>query len=890
VEAIQSSHRAITATIRAVTAVSSTARVWILTAALVAATAAILAAGALSLAPPLGARDLLIFLVAALYFSAERFPVHLTIRHDTHSFSLNEVPLVVGLFFLAPHEIVLAQALGAGIALAVHRRQGPTKLAFNLANFAFATCVAATLFHTLLRAEDPLGPWGWLASFAAAIVADQLSGLGVSVVILLTSGERPRFGEASGVGLLYTFVDTCLALVAVIVIHEREESAWLLLVLGVTTVFGFRLYQDERVKRENLLALEHSTQRLQETLSTDQIQTVLLGRVRAMFNARTAALVLDAAGGLPASLIVLGPDDDARPRVEPDAERAACLMALARECERGRRLERDGPGTEDREWLERLGLSDAIIAPMRDGDRISGMLIAGERMGNVDTFSAEHLTLLETLANHAAIALKNGYLVDCLRAEADRNEYQARHDALTGLANRTLFHERLAETLSADDTGCAVLLLDVDRFKEVNDTLGHHNGDLVLQEIAHRLLESLGPERLVARFSGDEFGLLVRAVFDPGTTEDLAVAAARAVAAAFAAPFRVGALAIPLSASVGIALSPDHGRTVEGLIRRADVAMYVAKQDRTGFAVYRPDRDQYSSAKLALVTDLGDTITAGELNVVYQMQIESATGRVEGAEALCRWRHPVLGDIRPDEFVALAEHAGLIDGLSDFVLRRSVRDVLAWRRRWPDLRVSVNVSPRTLVDSRFARLVDTVLTQSSLPPSALTLEVTEAAIVGDIDQVETALRALSVLGCPIAIDDFGTGYSSFSYMRRLPFDELKVDRSFVQSMLTDSDARTIVEVAVDLGHCLGKRVVAEGVETREAADRLRELGCDTLQGYWISRPISTDAYMAAVDVRSRELQPAKARAARRPRSTAPAVPPARAWRDRIPVPVRTVRY
>jgi diguanylate cyclase len=439
-----------------------------------------------------------------------------------------------------------------------------------------------------------------------------------------------------------------------------------------------------------------------------------------------------------------------------------------------------------------------------------------------------------------------------LRAEAQLNDFQARHDTLTDLPNRTLFRERLDDVLVAGESRCAVLLLDVDRFKEINDTLGHHNGDKLLAEMAVRLTQNVGPAGLVARLSGDEYAVLVvQPTTDHGSIEAHAVEVARTIASAFASPFQIEGLELVMTASIGISLSPDHGLTADTLIRRADVAMYNAKRDHgAGFEVYRADRDEYSAARLALVADLRNAVDGDQIEVAYQMQVDAATGNVEGAEALVRWRHPVRGVLPPLAFVGLAEHAGLIRGLTERVLRLAVHDAVEWRRRWPNLRVAVNIAPRTLLDPTLPPLVRQVLAEHALPPSALTLEVTESAIVDNAHRVEEALRDLTSLGCTIAIDDFGTGYSSFSYLRRLSIHELKIDRLFVQGMTTDASDLAIVELTVDLGHRLGKRVVAEGVETDQQAEGLVRAGCDVLQGFLFSLPVSSEAFMDAVEARA----------------------------------------
>jgi diguanylate cyclase (GGDEF)-like protein len=610
------------------------------------------------------------------------------------------------------------------------------------------------------------------------------------------------------------------------------------------------MYQDERLKREALGSLQDSTRRLQEVFETDSLAPTLLRQVRDMFNVRVAALVLFEGGPLPAAVTRLDLDDMltsfevARlPGVEELVKVAGSQpggMVVGRPVEGTAlyALQGDSPG-------------DALVAALRDGDAVRGVLVAGDRIANAGPFRADQVSLFETLANHAAVALRNRYLVDRLRAEAQVNDHQARHDALTELPNRTLFHERLDAMLDGGATPCAVVLLDIDRFKEVNDTLGHYNGDRLLMEVAARLIEIVGPAGMVARLSGDEFAVLL-AGHGTGhaSIEEHAVEVARLVGTSFTTPFLIEGLELVMSASIGISLSPVHGSTADALIRRADVAMYNAKSERgTGYEVYHADRDRYSAARLALVGDLRTAVESDQIEVVYQMQVDAVTGRVAGAEALARWRHPVLGVLSPLEFIGLAEHAGLIRPLTECVLRLAVRDAARWRQRWPTLRIAVNLSPRSLLDPALPPLIRGLLAEHDLPPSALTLEVTESAIVGDERRVHVALLDLTSLGCDISIDDFGTGYSSFSYLRRLSVHELKVDRSFVGGMLTDASDRAIVELTIDLGHRLGKRVVAEGVETDRDAELLAEMGCDILQGYLISRPVSCAAFEEALVAR-----------------------------------------
>ena len=831
--------------------VGTHAGVWSLTLVLGLVAATILAPGVAAAPSPLAIPIPTAALVAVLYLLAERFPVHLRVRRETHTFSVTEIPLVVGLFFMTPLAIVLAQALGAGVALVVHRRQRVMKLAFNLANFACSTAGAAWVFHLVLGSQDPHGPTGLVAAYAAAVTADQVSGLGVALAIWLSGGPRPDVREHVGIATVYTFVDASLALVAVIVLTAQPDRLWLLAVPVVTTVVGFRLYQDERLKRESLGSLQESTRVLQDVFDTENVSNVLLRQVRDMFSVRVAALVVFRGGPMHPGIATLDIDgvfSSMDGTVVDGLPELATLVGS----EAGARIV-DGSKTEaSLPWMRGNAPEGAMVAPLRDGDAVRGLLVAAGRLTNAGPFHPVDVSLFETLANHAAVAMKNSYLVDRLRAEARQTAHQAAHDMLTGLPNRTLFRDRLDAALRGGDGRCAVLLLDVDRFKEVNDTLGHHNGDRLLQAMAARLTGSVADAGLVARLSGDEYAVLVTwRIGDPGSVEERAVAVARTIASDLSLPFEVEGLALVMSASIGIAVSPEHGQTSDVLIRRADVAMYNAKRDHGGFEIYRPERDEYSAARLALVADLRAAVEADQIEVAYQLQVDAATGGVTGAEALVRWRHPVRGVIMPLAFVDLAEHAGLIRPLTERVLWIAVRDAVVWRRRWPELTVAVNLSPRLLLDTTLTPLVRRVLAEHGLPPSALTIEVTESAILDSTSRVEDALRDLTSLGCGISIDDFGTGYSSFSYLRRLSIDELKVDRSFVQGMATDESDRAIVELTIDLGHRLGKRVVAEGVETDLQAEHLTRLGCDVLQGYLLSRPITHEAFMEAVESRAR---------------------------------------
>jgi diguanylate cyclase (GGDEF)-like protein/PAS domain S-box-containing protein len=423
------------------------------------------------------------------------------------------------------------------------------------------------------------------------------------------------------------------------------------------------------------------------------------------------------------------------------------------------------------------------------------------------------------------------------RAESELR-HLALHDGLTGLPNRTLFRNRLEQALARSGrsgTPFCVLLMDLDRFKEVNDTLGHQTGDALLHELGERLLSCVRPGDTIARLGGDEFAFLLD---DVQAAEALEVV--DRIQLALAEPFELQRLLLDVEASVGIVLFPDHGDAVDLLLQRADVAMYAAKRGGSRFAFYDPGADDHSPARLTMMGDLRRAIEERELVLHYQPQIALATGAVVGVEALLRWRHPLRGLLSPDEFVPIAERSGLMHQLTRYVIDEALRQRARWARAGVELRVAVNASMRNCVDAAFPADVAGLLERHGVPATALELEITEHAVITDGFRAKAVLEALSRTGVAIAIDDFGTGYSSLAFLRRLPLEAIKIDRSFVAAMTTDRDDEVIVASTIDLARNLGLRVVAEGVESAAVVDSLRVLGCDIAQGYHFARPVPAD--------------------------------------------------
>ena len=470
--------------------------------------------------------------------------------------------------------------------------------------------------------------------------------------------------------------------------------------------------------------------------------------------------------------------------------------------------------------------NEAMAVATRSERGLLGTIVLGAPAER--SFSVEDLRLLEALASHAAVSLENSRLVGQLR-------YDSHHDQLTGLPNRSRFNELIADLPRPS----AVLLTDLDRFKEINDTLGHQYGDLLLTSVARRICDEIGHRGIVARLGGDEFGVLL-----PQTGSGDAAQIAVSLLTAIERPLQIGELELEITASIGVAVAQDNEDEGGVLLQRADVAMYSAKEAHSGWELYSSERDHYSPRRLTLAGELRRAIETGELEVHFQPKAELATGKIKGMEALVRWRHPRYGIIGPDHFIPVAESAGLIRPLTAFVLVTSLDNQRELRRLGYDLEVAVNLSVRSVLDVNLPNQVAQVLRERGVPPSSLTFEITEGSVMADPARTIGILGRLSQLGVSISVDDFGTGYSSLSYLKRLPATEVKIDRSFVAGMLTNDSDRAIVRSTVDLARNLGLRAVAEGVEDRATWDELSSLGCDYAQGYFVSPPLPVDELRA----------------------------------------------
>ena len=779
-----------------------------------------------------GSPHVSLLLLAALFAVGGLLVFHLEFRDEAHSFLLSEVPLVLGLFLVDPWVLVTARLLGEAGALLLHPRQPWVKLVMNFSLW-LAECVVAMTVLQLLGSPSATTPSGWAAVFVAVMAADALGNAAVYLVIRW-HGARPQLAPLAIAAVTTAVCNTSLGVLALLLVHVHVASLVVLGVLGLALFLAYRGYTDLHQRHASLQLLHDFGQATAGALRPDDVAEAMLHHARRLLRTEVAELVLLPADGPGARLTLAGVGPMVTAALGDDASLFQPVLAAGGPVVVGR----GGPSGPLDSYLAELGTKDALLVAVELGGGARAVFAVSGRLADVSTLDDEDARLFATLATHAAAALEKGRLIDRLRDEARRREHQALHDALTGLPNRASFQEQAAGTLTACRAAerVAVLLMDLDQFKQVNDTLGHQTGDELLQEVARRLRSTTRDGDFSARLGGDEFVVLVRA----GTDDGSVLATARRIADAVQAPVELRGMRLDVRVSMGIAVFPEHGSDVHDLLQRADVAMYAAKSLQDGPQLYRQETDQNTPRRLQLATDLRQAIERGEVVVHYQPQADLVTTAVTGVEALCRWTHPRHGPVSPDEFIPVAEQTGLITPLTLHVVSDALSRCRRWQRAGHDLGVSVNVSARSLLDSGFVDDVLDLVRSSGLRPDLLTLEITESSIMSDTHRTLSLLQRLAAFGVRLSVDDFGTGYSSLAYLQQLPVHELKVDKAFVYDVGSDGSSRTIVRSVVDLGHSLGLLVVAEGVEDEAAWHQLQRLGCDRAQGYLLSRPMSGD--------------------------------------------------
>jgi diguanylate cyclase (GGDEF)-like protein len=771
------------------------------------------------------------WLLLLVFAAAELSVVHVEIRREAHTFTFSEVALVLALLYADAPDLLVLRTVAACAVLLLVDRVSVLKLVFNLILFLVENCVLLLVFSALGGTTGVLDAQTWLAALVAAATTSAFGAVAVWAVIRVNGGDaRPR-EELLAAGA-FAASNGCLAAVTAALIAVDRWALVPLAIVVVVVVMAYRRHNRLSRRFAGLQALHAFTKATGEAVTSQQeVIAIVLESSRRAVGAGSAVLLLRSP-----------PDGDwtqvAQPRTVgfPDVLRRRLL-----DDPRALVLTGDTDDADLRTALDEMAVPAAVVAPLLAGEDMVGALLIADRLRG--TFEADDARLLSALAAQAAVALDRGRLIQQVHEQALAREHDALHDALTGLPNRVLFGAELERELGASrqaDSRTAILLLDLDQFKEVNDTLGHHTGDQVLREAARRAVETVGQRGMVARLGGDEFAVLLPRLVSEQEATDLA----RRLDARITTPIRVTQLSLAVGASIGVAICPDHGDDGETLLQRADVAMYASKRAREHVVVYDAETDWSSPARLRLAADLRNALARGKLQVWYQPIAHVTDLTVGSVEALLRWSHPELGVMNPEDFIPIAERTGLIGPLTDYVLNSALQQSTRWHDAGHDIRIAVNLSVHALADRRWPAVVLAMLKAHSVPPSRLSFEITESGIMVEPERMTAVLTQLAESGLRLSVDDFGTGHSSLAYLQRLPVHDVKIDKSFVGPMAVDPGAACIVRSVVDLAHNLGLRTIAEGVEDQATLDALLKMGCDYLQGFHLAGPMPGDLLMA----------------------------------------------
>jgi diguanylate cyclase (GGDEF)-like protein len=620
------------------------------------------------------------------------------------------------------------------------------------------------------------------------------------------------------------------ALVILIVLDVDGRAAVLLAVLCAVLLVAYRGYAKSYRQHASLRRVYAFSRLLELVRSADAPLDAALNEARDVLNASRITLRL--VGENPLSLSV---DGDGHVSTPPDLDEDDPVATRARNSRSGVLL----AGKRAEAALATRDAREIIAVPLRSGPNALGHLEFSDRQNSLSHYTAEDVQVADSLATRLTAAIENQDLVARLR-------HAAYHDQLTRLPTRAKLSQHVDALIAEGGGGVVALVqLDLDRFKEVNDSLGHTWGDELLVLVGRRLTASSPEGAMVARVGADEFAVACRM---PGA--GAAAELAKDLRAAVSQSYPLAGLTIDAAATVGVTLAPDHGDDGPTLMRRVDVALSHAKKVDRHVTVYDPSMEQESLQRLRLVTELRAALASGQVVVRYQPKVNLRSRELVGVESLVRWIHPEFGEVAPDRFVPLAERTGLIGVLTDHVLRASLAQCRQWLDRDLRIPVAVNLSARTLSDAEFPERVAGMLREYEVPPEMLSFELTESSVMSDPDRMKPVLHRLHALGTGLSIDDFGTGYSSLSQLRRLPVDEVKIDKEFVFTMGTDLGDLAIVRAIIELGHSLGLRVVAEGVEDELARDLLAGNDCDVIQGYLVSRALDPDRLDAWLSART----------------------------------------
>jgi diguanylate cyclase (GGDEF)-like protein len=779
-------------------------------------------------------------LALAFYF-AEVFVVHLQFRKQAHTLSLTEIGLTLGLLLSAPRALLIGQLAGTLVALIVTRWKSQrqlVKFAFNLAELPLCSGVALVIFRSLAEPGDS-APHIWALVLFACAVAHVLGILLVSAVIAIAEErfQAPQLLRTlltSTVGALAT---ASLGLAVVELLAVRPLAVVLLVVPVLACVAAFRGYMEQREQREHVEFLYESMRATQGAPEFGLAVGQLLVAARRLLRAEYAEILLlplsDEEGPLRS---VSGAEGELlmHPEERFAAEDAAAFREIASLGSATLFARRRAAHAFDA-FLRSRGLEEAILAPLCGEDRAFGLLVVGERLGDVSTFADPDVELLSTFAGHASILLENGRLEHSLAQVTQLKEqlrHQAYHDALTGLPNRPNLLEAVEHELESSTGSAAVLYLDLDRFKTVNDTWGHSAGDELLVEFSRRLAGAIRPQDLAARIGGDEFAVLVRNVDAEG-----AVMVARRMLDTIDGTYALGCGDVACHVSVGIAVGEAGTTSGEDVIRNADIAMYSVKRSERSYTLYEANLHEQLRVQRQLGLDLEAAIERREIRVHFQPVVRLADGEIEGFEVLARWPHPTKGLLSAADFLPAAEETGLTIELGRLVLQQALEAA----RRWPEkLSIWLNLAAAELANERLVDTLAEALKGYGVDPSRLVLEVTESGVIQGSDGALVAMRRLRELGVGLSIDDFGTGYSSLSRLAEFPIESLKIPKPFVDKLVGEEADEAFVDAILRLGDSLGLSAVAEGIEQPAQASRLRQMGCRFGQGYLFGRPAPAD--------------------------------------------------
>jgi diguanylate cyclase (GGDEF)-like protein len=780
--------------------------------------------------------------LAFAFYLAEAFVVHLQFRKQAHTLSLTEIGLTLGLLLSAPSALLFGQLAGTLVALVVTRWRSQrqlVKFAFNLVELPLCSGIALLFFRALASPTDS-APHLWLLVLFACAVAHIVGILLVSSVICINDGrfQAPQLGHTIVTSTIGALATACLGLAVVELLDVRPLAVLLLVVPVVACVVAFRGYMTQREQREHVEFLYESMRATQGAPEFGLAVGQLLVAARRLLRAEYAEiLLLPAADGEGPLRSVSGAEGELlmHPEERFAPADAAAFTALASTGSATPLTRRREMGAFD-EFLRSRGLQDAIVGPLRGEDRTFGLLLVGERLGDVSNFGERaDLALFETFSGHASILLENGRLEHSLAEVTQLKEqlrHQAYHDTLTGLPNRLHLVEAIETELAQSTGSTAVLYLDLDRFKTVNDTWGHGAGDELLTQFAHRLQEAIRAQDLAARLGGDEFAVLVREA-----NAEAAVAAAERLLEAVDGTYKLGCGEIACHASVGIAVGVGGVTTGEDLVRNADIAMYSVKRSDRMYTLYEADLHEQLRAQRQLALDLEAAIERREIFVHYQPVVRLADEEIEGFEVLARWMHPTRGLLTAGDFLPAAEETGLSVELGRLVLHQA----LDAARGWPEhLTIWLNIAPAELANKRLVDTLAEALKAHGVDPSRIVIEVTESGVIQGDDGALVTMRRLRELGVSLTIDDFGTGYSSLGRLAEFPIESVKIPKPFVDKLVGEDADEAFVDAILRLGDSLGLAAVAEGIEQPAQAERLRQMGCRFGQGYLFGRPVPAD--------------------------------------------------